>query len=140
AVPGLGDSVEGILDDLFHRLEQDQHHGRVLVSRALGYIAAGKNGLTEDELIDVLSADKDVMNWFYSQSPTEQAKDPEDRIKSLPVVVWSRLFVDIESYMSRRRADGTIVMDFYHRQVGEATAKRYLVSDARVRAHQHLAE
>jgi hypothetical protein len=24
--------------------------------------------LTEDELIDVLSADKDVINWFYSQS------------------------------------------------------------------------
>lgn len=140
AVPGLSDSVDGILGDLFHRLEEPRNHGPLLVGRALGYVVAGKNGLTEDELLDVLSADKDVMEWFYSQSPTEKAKDPEDRIKGLPVVVWSRLFADIESYMTRRRADGTIVMDFYHRQVGEAAAKRHLGGEARVRAHLHLAE
>ncbi len=58
----------------------------------------------------------------------------------LPVVVWSRLFTDIESYMTRRRADGTVVMDFYHRQVGEAVSRRYLAEADRVRAHQHLAE
>jgi hypothetical protein len=32
-------------------------------------------------------------------------------------------------------------MDFYHRQVGEAVRKRYLVSDeVRAETHQHLAE
>lgn len=132
--PGLSNSINGVLGDLFHRLEQPRNHGRLLVSCALGYIAAGKNGLTEDELIDVLSSDKDVMADFFKRSPDSP------KIDRLPVVVWSRLFADIEAYMTRRRADGTIVMDFYHRQVGEAAAKRYLTGDARVQAHLHLAE
>jgi DNA polymerase III delta prime subunit len=140
AAPGISGSVEGILEDLLCRLEEPRNHGRILVGRALGYIAAAKNGLTEDELIEILSADKDVMKWFVSQSPTEQAKVLADRIKSLPVVIWSRLFMDVEPYMARRRADGTIVMDFYHRQVGQAVRQRYLNGDARWQAHQHLAE
>ncbi len=136
----MSDTVEGILEDLLLRLEQPQNHGQLLVSHAMGYIAAGKNGLTEDELLDVLSNDKDVMEWFHSQSPTERAKLPEERIKSLPVVVWSRLFADIEPYVTRRRADGTTVLDFYHRQVGQAIQKRYLAGEARAKAHLHLAE
>jgi hypothetical protein len=122
-------------------LERPDIHGATLVSRSLGYIATGKNGLTEDELIDVLSADQEVLDWFYAQSPTEQAKAPAERIKSLPVVIWSRLFADIQPYMTRRRADGTVVMDFYHRQVGEAVRRRYLDTEAaRVRTHLHLEE
>jgi len=139
--PGvLGNSVEAILNDLFRRLEEPRNHGPLLISRAMGYIAAGKNGLTEDELLDVLSTDKEVMEWFYGQSPTERVKAANDRIKVLPVVIWSRLFMDFESYMTRRRADGTVVMDFYHRQVGEEVYSRYLTGDARVKAHLHLAE
>lgn len=133
-MPGLQDTIEGILDDLFRRLEQEQHHGKTLVSRALGYIGAGKNGLTEDELLDVLSRDEDVMKDFFRRSPDSP---PIDR---LPVVVWSRLFSDIQRYMTQRRADGAIIMDFYHRQVGEAVARRYLPDVKRLKAHQHLAD
>jgi DNA polymerase III delta prime subunit len=67
AEPGLNNTIEGILEDMLVRLEEPRNHGRILISRALGYIAAARNGLTEDELLDVLSADKDVMEWFYSQ-------------------------------------------------------------------------
>ncbi len=135
AEPGLSDSVEGVLGDLFHRLERRQNHGYVLVSHTLGHLSASKNGLTEDELVDVLSADKEVMTDFFKRSPESP------RVDRIPVVVWSRLFADVEPYMTRCRADGTVVMDFYRRQVGEAIQKRYLANDdARVKAHLHLAE
>ena len=133
-VPGLNADVPGILDDLFWRLELPRHHGQMLASRALGYLGAGKNGLTEDELLDVLSADADVMASFQQRSPDS----PE--VDRLPVVVWSRLFADVEPYMTRRRADGTVVLSFYHRQVGESVASRYLPDDERLRAHLHLAD
>jgi len=134
-IPGLGGTVDGVLDDLFHRLELPRHHGRLLVECALGYLAAGKNGLTEDELLDVLSADSEVMEEFHRRSPDSP------QIDRLPVVVWSRLYADIEPYMARHRADGTIVMDFYHRQVREAARRRYLAAEeALVRAHLRLAE
>ena len=65
----LSDTVEGILEQLLARLERSENHGQTLVSRSLGYLATGKNGLTEDELLDVLSRDKDVVQDFARRSP-----------------------------------------------------------------------
>lgn len=181
---GLGDTIEGILGDLLKRLEQPRYHGEALVGRALGYLAAARNGLTEDELLDVLSRDPDVYADFVrgaghvppdltahilkrmsTQGLEGAALDVAvaqwlDRLNGspkelrafmaeicalssgprVPVVVWSRLFGEMEPYMTRRRADGTIVMGFYHREVGLAVERRYLDESERVRAHQHLAE
>lgn len=135
AVPGLNEGIEGILVDMLDRLERPRHHGRILVERALGHIAATKNGLTEDELLDVLSRDNEVTNDYLERNPESP------KIDRIPVVIWSRLYADLKPYMTQRRADGTIVMNFYHRQVGEAVQKRYLVSEEnRVRAHLRLAE
>ena len=134
----LSDTVEGILEQLLARLERPENHGQTLVSRSLGYLATGKNGLTEDELLDVLSKDKDVVQDFSKRSPESPKLEEKD---PLPVIVWSRLFADMNRYMTHRRADGTVVMDFYHRQVGEAVRKRYLRSeDVLTQAHQHLAD
>ena len=125
--------IPGILQLLFARLEQSQHHGRILVSRALGFLAASQHGLTEDELLDVLSADKEVMDDFQKRSP----KSP--KLNHLPVIVWARLFADLEPYMIRRQADSTRVLTFYHRHVGEAATARYLPNAERLRFHNALA-
>ena len=136
----LAPDVPGLLRDLLIRLEQPQHHGEVLVGRALGYLAAARHGLTEDELLDLLSADEEVMADFIRRSRTETKKSPDKRLKRLPVVIWSRLYADIEPYMTPRRADGTVVLGFYHRQVGEAVRSRYLAGeDVRFRVHRDLA-
>ena len=125
----LPDNVESILGEMLDHLEQPRSHGRIIVERALGAIAAARHGLTEDELLDVLSADHEVMNYFYSQSPTERVKLAADRITHLPVVIWSRLYADLKPYMSQRPADGTIVLNLYHRVVGKVAYDRYLGSD-----------
>jgi len=132
----LSKSIEGIMDQLFFRLEKTENHGKVLVTRALGYIATGKNGLTEDELIDLLSRkDSGVVHEFLNRSPQSP------KIDRLPIVVWSRLFADIQPYMTRRRADGTVVLAFYHRQVREAVRTRYLsTEEALFEEHLHLAD
>jgi hypothetical protein len=134
-VHGLNEDVPGILDDLFWRLELPENHGRMLVQYAIRYIAAGRNGLTEDELIDLLSIKKEVMEDFFRRSPESP------RVDRLPVVIWSRLFSDLRPYMTHRRADGTVVLDFYHRQVRESVRTRYLASEETLtKAHLHLAE
>ncbi len=134
---GLSDSVEGILGDMLPRLEEPRQHGRLFVERALGSIAAAKNGLTEDELLDVLSAKEDnpVMADYLRRNPESPQVD------RLPVVVWSRLRADLKSYMAERRADGTTVMSFYHGQVGEVVKARYLAeAAARLDAHVCLGD
>jgi hypothetical protein len=44
----------------------------------------------------------------------------------LPVVVWSRLYDDLEPYLIERDADGAALNTFYHRQLAEAVAAAYL--------------
>ena len=53
-----------IATNTFSRLAHEDNHGRVLVSRALGYLAASRYGLAEDELLDLLSCDEEVYRWF----------------------------------------------------------------------------
>jgi hypothetical protein len=131
--PGLSPDISGILYDMFARLEAERNHGRTLVSHALGYLAASRHGLTETEVLDVLSADKEVMADFRKRSP----KSPTS--ERLPVVVWARLCADIEPYMTQRLADGTTVLTFYHRQVGEAVTTRYSPEQEKCGFHDALA-
>lgn len=127
---------ELIKDKLFGRLEDEANHGEVMVSRSLGYLAAAKNGLSEDEMIDVLSLggpNGDVLKDFKRRAP----KSPD--VERLPVIVWSRLYYDLEPYLTERAADGTSLMGFYHRQLAEAVTDRYLADEDGLVRHRELA-
>ncbi len=129
----LDPEVGGIIRQLFNRLSSEAVHGKVLVSRGLAYLRAGKNGLSEDEMIDVLSRDKDVFGDFQKRS---FFKPPEQK---LPVVVWSRFFFDLEPYLNERSADGTSLLAFFHRQMGEAVDAEILTGEDKARIHAELA-
>lgn len=129
----LADGVEGILDTLLTRLALDTNHGPLLVGRSLGYLAASRYGLTEDEMVDVLSADEQVWQDFQHRA---HHTPPERR---LPVVVWSRLYFDLSPYMTERSAPGGAVISFYHRQLAERAAARFLVEAERLGRHESLA-
>ncbi|MGH7345456.1 MAG: WD40 repeat domain-containing protein, partial [Candidatus Rokuibacteriota bacterium] len=132
-VPGLASDVPSVLRDLFWRLSLPAQHGSVMVSRSLGYLAAGRDGLSEDELVDVLSADAEVMRDFRDRSPASP------RTERLPDIVWSRLYVDLAPYLSRRDAGGAETLGFYHRQVGEVVAADFLAGASAEARHRRLA-
>jgi len=130
----LEPGVDGITRRLFARLSAEAHHGRILVSRALAYLRAAKNGLSEDEMIDVLSADGDVLGDFQKRA---FFRPPE---RKLPVVVWSRFFFDMEPYLNERGADGASLLGFFHRQMGEVVDAEYLAGEDGARTHAKLAD
>jgi NACHT domain- and WD repeat-containing protein len=132
-VPGLAPDVTGILKDLFWRLSLDGNHGPTLVERSLGYLAAGRQGLSEDELLDVMSSDASVMEDFRLCSPESPPT------QNLPLVVWSRLRFDLAPYLAERSADGASTISFYHRQLREVVVDQFLNGPARLNHHQHLA-
>ena len=121
--PSLSTDIPGVIRDLLSRLSLEANHGQVLVARSLGYLRASKNGLSEDELLDLLSSDEDVFADFTRRS---YHRPPE---KQLPVVVWSRLFFDIEPYLIERSADGTALLGFFHRQMAEAVDEEFLAGE-----------
>lgn len=130
-IPSLNPKISGIIKQMFDRLSAPQNHGKVLVSRSLGYLFAAKNGLTEDEMLDILAIDEDVF------SLTKKFHEPIE--KKLPVALWSRLYFDLEHYLTERNIDGISLLSFYHKQLGEVVNNEFLI-DIKTERHKILAE
>jgi len=120
----LSQDTKGIIkDNLFKRLEAD--HGKMLVSRFFGYMAASRemNGLAEDELLEILSSDNEFFDDFLKRA---KHKPPE---RKLPVAVWARLYFDLEPYLSGRNHEGIALLTFFHRELGDVAKSKYLAED-----------
>ena len=126
----LEQNVREIIDDMFQRLER--RHGKILVSHALAYITASKNGVTEPELEDLLSLDDEVLNDVY------QYWTPP--VRRLPPLLWIRIRSDIGDYLTERGADGTQVVFWYHRQFIEAARERYLTAKQAKKIHSYMSD
>ena len=127
----LPSTIREIIHSLFDRLERI--HGKMLVSHALAYISASKNGLTESELEDLLSLDDDVLNDVY------QYWTPP--VRRLPPLIWLRVRSDLGDYLVERGSDGARVSFWYHRQFIEVSHERYLQDQQEsVKVHSNMAE
>ena len=129
----LGEGVEGAIDTLLNRLSLEANHGPLLVGRGLGYLAAARYGLTEEEMLDVLSADEEIWQDFERRA---HHTPPERR---LPVIVWSRLFLDLEPYLAERSVPGGTVTCFYHPQLVRQVAAKFVVGEGGRLRHASLA-
>ena len=133
--PTYAPTTVGLFGQILDRLSRPAEHGGILVSRTLSYLACARHGLAEDEILDILSADPEVMADFRARSPKSP---PVDR---LPVAVWVRLYGDLGSYLVEREVDGIGLLSFYHIAFFETVAARYLPSSADAQAiHLRLAD
>ena len=116
----LKSDISGIINQVLDSLSLPEKHGEKLVSKVLMFLAASKNGLTEDELLDLL-----VMDSEYLQFLEKHHKIP---IQKLPVALWSRLYMDLKPYLITRSADGLELYDFYHQAFKKVVAERYFTN------------
>ena len=130
----LHEGVQGLIrQNLFPRLSHRVNHGEVLVHHALGYLAASRYGLSEDEVLDILSADDAVIDDFAARS-FQEAKD-----RKLPIVIWSRLYFDVAPYLTERSSEGTTLLAFYHNQLRDAAKAECLEGERAQRRNAALA-
>ncbi|XP_038066823.1 NACHT domain- and WD repeat-containing protein 1-like [Patiria miniata] len=130
----LATTIRAAIWKLFARLEVE--FGTKVVSHALGYITAARNGLSHSELEDILSIDDEVLDEIYQYwSP------PSEEFVRIPPLMWTRLKYELEEYLVERQTDGKTVMVLYHRQFTEAARDRYLCDpDEKQKRHQVMAE
>ncbi len=189
----LETGVKGIIEkNMIDRLKNEGNHGEALVSHALGYLAASRYGLAENELLDLLSRDLQVYEWFFKKSyhlpadliqsaiqyrrgqmkqdgkgdgepgkdeeraalvwlkeirnPPKQVADflievlPKADGPRLPVVLWSRLSFDLAPYLSERMVDGSPLLTFYHRELGDVSKEAFLAGEEGKPYHAKLAD
>jgi len=136
----LGEDVPALLKQLFNRLSQPANHGRLLVERVLGYLAASRHGLAENEILEVLFADSEYKAALDDATEQTRHELPASATR-IPIAIWSRLRFDLAPYLTERAAVGANVLTFYHRQVAEWVRGHYLHPSAqRVLLHQLLAD
>ena len=80
--------------------------GALLVHRLFAYLHLSNLGLTENELVDLISLDDEVLTdvFQYSAPP----------LRRLPAVLWARIRNSIEEYVVTREANGGKVNSSLH--------------------------
>ncbi|XP_018423713.1 PREDICTED: NACHT domain- and WD repeat-containing protein 1 [Nanorana parkeri] len=129
----IATSTKEAVYQLYQRIENV--HGKLLVSHALGYIAACRTGLSEAELKDILSLDDEVLADIY-----QYWAPPRSDVIRIPVLSWTHLRHDLDGYLVERQADGSTVLGLYHRQFIEVAQEIYLNDSERKKRHHTLAE
>jgi hypothetical protein len=69
-------------------------------------------------LEDILSLDDEVLNDVYQYSTPPYRR--------LPPLIWVRVRADLKDYLTERGAEGTTVLQWYHREFREVAEQRYL--------------
>ena len=128
----LKEDVPGIINEYFHDLENE--HTKDLVTNVVCYMLCGRySGLAENEILEILVFDKEYWKLFCGKSHDEHRKELEE-VGKIPIVVWSRLFLDLEPFLTERDADGVPIITFFHRQFNDVLRKRYgLVTEVDVK-------
>lgn len=117
-VLNLADDMPSIVRSMLARLSDKKNHGDVLVRAFLGLLTASRHGLSESEILELLSC-KVVMDDLKVRS----SKSPETQ--SVPPVVWLRLYSDLSPYLLERSSDNSTLLNFYHRQLKEIIEQDY---------------
>lgn len=142
----MKDDVPGIINDYFDQLNT-RHHPE-FVKNSISYLLSGRYmGLTENEILEILVFDEDFWeNTFLKKishpDHTQELKDMKKALEEhetgqkvlmkIPIVLWSRLFLDLEPFLTERDADGVPIITFFHRQFNEVLRERYELLDVEI--------
>jgi hypothetical protein len=101
--------------------------------------------------IEEKAPDKDeeraAQAWLREiRNPPEQVSEflgevlPKQGGPKLPVVLWSRLSLDLEPYLSERESEGSTLLTFYHRELNDVSKKVFLEDSKEAPFHEKLAD
>ncbi|KAK6493133.1 hypothetical protein HHUSO_G2632 [Huso huso] len=112
------------------RLEKE--HGEQFVKKAVSFITLSRNGITLEELVDLLSQDHSVMQEIQQSHGLT--------ISKFPFVLWARLQHDLGNHLVEQKTDNTYVFNWAHSTLELVCEERYLKTrDAQIALHAEYA-
>ena len=110
------DSIDSCIKYIFENCEKI--HGKLVFSRCMFYFTIFNNGISENELEDILSIDDDVLSdVFQHHEPT---------VRRFPGGLWQRIKFDLKDYIFESKSDEIKVIHWYHRKFRELASKIYI--------------
>uniref|UniRef100_A0A6J0UD75 Uncharacterized protein isoform X1 n=4 Tax=Pogona vitticeps TaxID=103695 RepID=A0A6J0UD75_9SAUR len=93
-------------------------HGEQVLKRMAAYVTLSRNGITQKELLDLMSMDDLVLQ--------EVAKFQTASIPAFPLVLWLKLLDDFGDDIREQRTDNTYVFTWAHKSLKQVCLERYL--------------
>ncbi len=113
----LSNTQKGIIEEFIENLSKIYHHDKRFVHKVLGYLYASKDGLSESELLQLISTDE----VFIKQMAPETWHS--NTTKELPLVLWTRLYSQLKPFLSVKEQDGGELLYFFHREFEDVVSK-----------------
>ncbi|XP_013413262.1 NACHT domain- and WD repeat-containing protein 1 isoform X2 [Lingula anatina] len=129
----MSTTVQASINRQFDQLEAK--FKKIIVQNILGYITIGLNGVTENELEDVLSCDNEVLKEAYVYH-----KPPASDFIRMPPLIWARLRHEMRDFLEERQSHGLVTIDWCHQQFRDAAYRRYVGESDMRRLHKNMAE
>jgi len=142
----LNDSVKGAIIEFIEGLVKFYYHEKILVDKMLGYIHCSKKGLSETELLEILSEDLEdqqnfqhsILNEFHTPVRLKNNRRENNEELSLPLSVWIRLNMQFKPFIIEKNLDNQPLMHFFHRQF--ITVIEDYIKETKTDFHKKLAD
>ncbi|XP_038661641.1 NACHT and WD repeat domain-containing protein 2-like [Scyliorhinus canicula] len=126
----LPQTLHQLYSAILTRLEKE--HGGELVKKVAGLLTLSRNGVTFDELTDLLSLDQMVMQEIQQFQNVSQSK--------FPLVLWFKLHRDLKIHVVECRTDNTYTFNWAHSALKLNCLKRYFSSkESQLSLHMTIA-
>jgi hypothetical protein len=111
-------TIDNSIKYIFENLEK--LHGKIVFSRCMFYFTIFDDGISENELEDILSLDDDVLSHIFQHH--------EPSVRRFPGALWQRIKNDLKDYIFESKSDEIRVIHWYHRKFKELAHKIYIES------------
>jgi len=108
--PGQEDNEGSIIGLFISELSKKYHHNEKFVKKVLGFICASVDGISESEILQLLSMDKQLLEEL---APEEFHKN---HTNDIPLIHWSRLYAQLKPFLRPKIKDGETLICFFHRE------------------------
>ncbi len=106
----LKPTQQGVIKEFIDNLSEFYHHDEEFVLKVLGFLYASRDGLSEGELLELISTDKEFIKRV---APQEFHKNYN---QELPLVHWSRLYTQLKPFLSLKTQNSEELIYFFHRE------------------------
>jgi len=99
--------IDKKIELFFNELIDNHYHEKILVEKCVGYLIKSKEGLSEKEIIDLISLEDDVKIAL---------ENSYTKLEKIPYVAWTRLYYSLKNFLTSKIVNGTTVISFFHRE------------------------
>lgn len=132
ALHGLPDTVGELITQQITQLAGNPEFGYPLLTAVLGFLLAARNGLTEDEILE-------LVNQFLAGPPGGQDAKRRNH-PPVSFLRWSRLHQKLSPLLLERSADDFLLLTFSHRIIRQQIAALDFVVEGMPGLHRCLAD